>query len=149
MRNPLDHVAFITEDTGKTHDFYVHVMGWPLVVAWGDEHRETPFFITGYDAGGWTIEFEEQVGVPLPPPSPAPFFPHFGLVASGDDELAAWKRRLDEHGVSYVEAGTDLFFSDPNNVTFQIHRKGWHGFPEELDGRLAENLRRWQAFRSA
>ena len=149
MRSPLDHAAFLTWDTAATHDFYTKVMGWPLVVAWGSQERDPPFFITGYDAGGWTIEFEEQVGVPRAAKSPAPSFPHFGLLASSADELRAWKARLDEHGVSYADLGTDLMFSDPNDVTFQVFCKGWHGTPEELAPRFESNLSSWLAFRSA
>ena len=42
-----DHLAFMTSDTKATHDFYVEVIGWPLVVAWGDAEGSPPFFITG------------------------------------------------------------------------------------------------------
>lgn len=64
LARSLDHVAFLTWDTKATHDFYVDVMGWPLVVAWGRDDGDPPFFITGYDTGSWVIEFEEMVGLP-------------------------------------------------------------------------------------
>lgn len=149
MRNPLDHVAFPTWDVAATHDFYTRVMGWPLVLAWGDKDRNPPFFIVGFDAGGWSIEFEEQVGVPPAPPPPVTSFPHFGLLALSDEELAAWRSRLHVHGVKYVDLGTDLMFSDPNGVTFQVFRKQWHGAPEELVPLMQTNLADWLAFRRA
>ena len=149
MRIPLDHAAFLTWDTAATHDFYTKVMGWPLVVAWGRPEGDQPFFITGYDAGGWTIEFEEQVGVPVAAPPPAPYFPHFGLLAGSTEELAAWKQRLDANGVGYADMGSDLMFTDPNGVTFQVLCKQWHGTPEELAPLMKSNYESWISFRSS
>lgn len=149
MRNPLDHVAFPTWDVAATHDFYTKVMDWPLVLAWGNQDRDPPFFIIGFDAGGWSIEFEEQVGLPTAPPPPVPSFPHFGLLASSDKELAAWKSRLDGHGVKYADLGTDLMFSDPNQVTFQLFLKQWHGSREALAPLMESNLAGWLTFRQA
>lgn len=145
MRTPLDHAAFLTWDTGKTHHFYVHVMGWPLVKAWGNENGDPPFFITGYDAGGWLIEFEEQLRLPRAAPAPAPAFPHFGLVAADDDEITAWRERLVAEGVPYEDLGKELFFADPNSVTFQVFQKSWHGTPEEVLKRSVDNLAAWLA----
>lgn len=68
LDRPIDRAAFLTWDTKATHDFYVDAMGWPLVVAWGREDGDQPFFITGHDAGGWVIEFEEMVAVTGVPP---------------------------------------------------------------------------------
>ena len=145
MRNPLDHAAFLTSDTAATHDFYTKVMGWPLVVAWGRAEGDPPFFITGYDAGGWIIEFEEQVGLAPAAPAPAPYFPHFGLRAASREELDAWKQRLDGHGVAYADLGSDLMFTDPNGVTFQLFCKQWHGTPEELAELTRSNYEGWIA----
>jgi catechol 2,3-dioxygenase-like lactoylglutathione lyase family enzyme len=147
MRSPLDHAAFLTWDTAATHDFYTKVMGWPLIVAWGRQEGEQPFFISGYDAGGWTIEFEEQVGIPRGTPPPAPWFPHFGLLASSDEEFEAWKQRLDSNGVKFAHLGSDLMFTDPNGVAFQVLRKAWHGAPEELAPLMASNYSSWVSFR--
>jgi catechol 2,3-dioxygenase-like lactoylglutathione lyase family enzyme len=140
---PIDHAAFLTWDTKATHDFYVDVMGWPLVVAWGREDGEPPFFITGYDAGGWVIEFEEMAGLPHASPAPAPAFPHFGFVVETDDELAAWKQRLDAHAVDYLEEGGAVYFTDPNAVTFQVFRKESHGTLDERIAKSTANLAAW------
>lgn len=115
-----DHLAFITADTAKTHDFYVDVMGWPLVGAFGNQNGSPPWIITGYDAGAFTIEFEEQDGVGLPGPSPAPGFPHFGLMARDAEEVATWRAHLDGHGVAYLDQGNELWFADPNGINFQL-----------------------------
>ena len=132
-----DHLAFITTDTAKTHDFYVKVMGWPLVGAFGDENGSPPWIITGYDAGAFTIEFEEQDGIGLPAPSPAPGFPHFGLMARDDEEMQAWRAHLQAHGVGYLEQGCDLWFADPNGINFQLFLRT-HPLPP-ADERLAES----------
>lgn len=149
MRIPLDHAAFLTSDTAATHRFYTEVMGWPLVGAWGRDDGDAPFFITAYNAGGWLIEFEEMVGVAPAPPSPAPFFPHFGLAAADRAELDAWKERLDHHGVTHHVMGDDVFFADPNGVHFQIMLRTWHGTPEEILARSEEALAHWVSSRAA
>lgn len=143
MRIPLDHAAFLTADTAATHRFYTQVMDWPLVGAWGRDDGDPQFFITAFNAGGWLIEFEEMVGVGKAPAPPAPGFPHFGLAAADRSELDAWKQRLDDHGIAYLETGEDLFFADPNGVHFQLMVRSWHGTPEEVLARSEEALARW------
>lgn len=140
-----DHAAFLTWDTAKTHDFYTRVMGWPLAVAFGNHDAEPPWFITGYDAGGWNIEFEEIVGTAPAPPPPAPAFPHFGLIAADADELAAWKRHLDDCGVVSLDMGGEVFFEDPNGVTFQVFVPKSPGTPEERIAKSERNLAAWLA----
>jgi glyoxylase I family protein len=46
---------------------------------------------------------------------------HLGLVASSREELEAWERRFDEHGVTYtsirdMELGHHLNFRDPDGI---------------------------------
>ena len=142
----LDHAAFLTWDTRATHQFYVHVMGWPLVVAWGRESGDQPFFITGYDAGGWVIEFEEMVGLAQAPPAPAPAFPHFGFTVDSGAEVSAWAAHLDEHDVAYRALGESVYWSDPNAVTFQLfQRTDDHGTLEERIGTSERNFAAWLA----
>jgi catechol 2,3-dioxygenase-like lactoylglutathione lyase family enzyme len=138
-----DHAAFLTWDTAKTHDFYTRVMGWPLAVAFGNHDADPPWFITGYDAGGWNIEFEEIVGTPAAVPQPAPAFPHFGLAAADAEELAAWKLHLDECGLRSMEMGNEVFFGDPNGITFQVFVPTDHGTPEERRAKSEANLAAW------
>ena len=148
LAQPVDHAAFLTWDTKATHDFYVGVMGWPLVVAWGREAPDTdqPFFITGYDAGGWIIEFEEMVGLPRAAPAPAPAFPHFGFVVDNDDEVASWKAHLDACGVANMAVGDSVYWTDPNAVTFQVfHPHEDHGTLEERIAKSERNLAAWLA----
>ena len=143
LTRPLDHVAFLTWDTKATHDFYVEVMGWPLVVAWGREDGSPPFFITGYDTGSWVIEFEEMVGLPKAAPPPAPAFPHLAFVVPNDEELAAWRDHLDAKHVPYLAEGDSIYFNDPNGVTFQVFRQGWQGTSEERATKSQANLAAW------
>ena len=137
----LDHVAFFTADTAATYHFYVEVMGWRPASAWGRDDDNPPFFITGYDAGGFLIEFEEQVGVE--PPRQVEGFPHFGFAVFSDEELDAWREQLREHDVAFQDFGTQVMFTDPNGVGFQILRKQWHGTPEEAEERSSQNLAAW------
>ena len=140
-----DHAAFMTWDTAATHDFYTRVMGWPMVMAWGREDAHPPFFQTGYDAGAFTIEFEEQVGAPPAPPPAAPGFPHFGLAAADVAELDAWRRHLDECGIEHLNLGDDVFFNDPNGVVFQVFVPKDHGTPEERLAKSEQDLAAWLA----
>lgn len=142
----LDHAAFLTWDTEATHDFYVGVMGWPLVVAWGREGGDQPFFITGYDAGGWVIEFEEMVGLPRAEPAPAPAFPHFGFIAESEAAVSAWAAHLHGHGVANMTVGESVYWTDPNAVTFQLfYPTEDHGSREERIARSERNLEAWLA----
>jgi glyoxylase I family protein len=48
-----------------------------------------------------------------------------GLVASSREELEAWERRFDEHGVSYTpiqdtEMGHHLNFRDPDGIALEF-----------------------------
>lgn len=144
LERSVDHVAFLTWDTPATHDFYVEVMGWPLVLAWGREEGDHPFFITGYNAGGWVIEFEEMVGLPRAEPAPAPAFPHFGFVVDSDSDVDAWKAHLDEHAVPNMRVENSVYWSDPNAVTFQVfHPTQDHGPLDERIAKSKRNLERW------
>ena len=139
-----DHVAFMTWDTGATHDFYTRVMGWPLAVAWGRAEATPPFFQVGYDASSFIIEFEEQVGAPRVSQSPSAGFPHFGLAAADVDDLKAWIGHLDECGVEYLCFGDDdVFFTDPNGVSFQVFVPTDHGTPDERLAKSEQNLAAW------
>ena len=141
-----DHAAFMTWDTAATHDFYTRVMGWPMVMAWGREEADPPFFQSGYDAGPFTIEFEEQVGAPKVSQSPSAGFPHFGLAAGDVDEVKRWIRHLEECGVEYLCFGEhDVFFTDPNGVSFQVFVPEDHGTPEERSKKSEANLAAWLA----
>lgn len=88
-----------------------------------------------------------MVGVEKPPKPSVRAFPHFGLVASSDEEVEGWKKRLDENGIKYQDLGNEIFFTDPNRVTFQVFRKSWHGSPEELEDLMRGNLSSWLTFR--
>lgn len=144
LDRPLDHAAFLTWDTKATHDFYVHVMGWPLVVAWGRKSDDQPFFITGYDAGGWVIEFEEMLGLPQGEAAPAPAFPHFGFIVDSEAEVSAWSAHLDDHKVPNMAVGESVYWTDPNAVTFQLFRPtDDHGSREERIAQSERNLAAW------
>jgi catechol 2,3-dioxygenase-like lactoylglutathione lyase family enzyme len=145
LAGPVDHVAFLTWDVQATHEFYVDVLGWPLATAWGREEGTPPFFQIGFDAGGWTIEFEIQDGTAPRTPPPVPGFPHFGFAVATAADVDTWKAHLDSHGVDALLLGPSLYFTDPNGVTFQVFVKESHGTPEEILERSRANLASWLA----
>lgn len=60
-----------------------------------------------------------------PSPSSNTGLDHLGLVASSREEFEAWKRRFDEHGVSYTpirdtETGHHLNFRDPDGIALEF-----------------------------
>ena len=132
----------MTWDIKATHDFYTRVMNWPMVMAWGRED----FFQIGFDTGSFTIEFEEQVGAARVSQSPAPGFPHFGLAARDLAEVEAWRAHLDACGVEHLSmVGDEVFFTDPNGVSFQVFAPRDHGTPEERLAKSEANLAAWLA----
>jgi catechol 2,3-dioxygenase-like lactoylglutathione lyase family enzyme len=144
-----DHMAFVTGDTARTHDFYTRVMGWPLVWAQrGKEPDGREYFITAFGADGWVLEFEEVEGRACPPPQ-APAFPHLGLDVGTREEYLRWKERLESCGVEYLEMGeSDCYFTDPNGLTFQVLVKVQpQGTREEREANAHELLTRWLADR--
>ena len=140
----VDHFAFTTASTQKTHDFYVGVLGWPLVVAFGDQDATPPWFITGYDAGAFTIEFEEQIGVE-PDRLPNDVFPHVGIAAT-DAEIDDWRARLTDRGVPFFQSDShDLWLRDPNGLKIQIFVSHREGTPAEVLERSERDLAAWLA----
>ena len=143
-----DHLAFLTSDTKATHDFYVEVIGWPLVLAWGDVQGSPPFFITGYDTGSFTLEFEEQVGAAAIEPRTEPF-PHFGMRVGDREEIERWRERLDARSVRFVDRGLELWFSDPNGIRFQVFHKEADDLDRDVSEQSKANLAEWFARPSA
>jgi catechol 2,3-dioxygenase-like lactoylglutathione lyase family enzyme len=139
-----DHLAFVTGDTAQTVDFYTRVMGWPLAGAFtGTEPDGRRFFISGFQADGFVLEFEEVDDRPGPRPQ-APGFPHFGLDVGSHDEYERWKAHLEGCDIPYLEVrDDDLFFSDPNGVSFQLIVKDLDEPPADRAARAAQLLDEW------
>jgi len=148
LDRPIDHAAFVTWDVQATHDFYVHVMGWPLAAAWGREDGTPPFFQIGFDAGGWLLEFEWQEGLARPAPV-APSFPHLAFAVDASADVDGWEAHVAGAGVPSMRFGDSLYFTDPNDLTFQVYVKEPHGTPEEQLAKSRANLDAFLAARSS
>ena len=108
----VSHVAFTVTDLDASQRFYTEVLDFVVVMDVGYGricmHPGTGFTLTllkhdGAHGGSFT---ELSTGLD-----------HLGLVASSREELEAWERRFDEHG-----------------VTIHTHPGYGDGIPPELQG---------------
>ena len=116
----ISHVAFTVTDLDASQRFYTEVLDFVVVMDVGYGricmHPGTGFTLTllkheGAHGGSFT---ELSTGLD-----------HLGLVASSREELEAWERRFDEHGVTYtpirdMEMGHHLNFRDPDGIALEF-----------------------------
>jgi len=129
----LNHVAYVTQDTGATYRFYTEVMGFSLVAAvrgsYDPEARQEraslhTFFAMG---SGEVIAFFDIDGMAKPPKDHLPTWSrHFAMNVESHDALMAWRQRLLDHGVP-VSPVVDhdgiwfsIYFPDPNDVLLEL-----------------------------
>jgi catechol 2,3-dioxygenase-like lactoylglutathione lyase family enzyme len=124
----LNHVAYPTFDTAVTVRFYTEVLGFRLVDAVRDERGPKPFLHTFFAMeSGEVIAFFDIVGLEKPEPDRLPpWVRHLALSVDSPDTLAAWKRRLEEHGlhvtgpIDHDGVWSSIYFVDPNGVTLEL-----------------------------
>jgi glyoxylase I family protein len=129
----LNHVAYLTTDTGATHRFYTEILGFKLVAAVrGDADPESgtskPHLHTFFAMrSGEVIAFFDLEGVEKPKHDHLPkWVRHFAMSVDSHDELKAWRKRLIEHGVQVtpiVDHGGiwySIYFADPNDVLLEF-----------------------------
>lgn len=158
----LNHVAYLTADTGATHRFYTDVLGCRLMSCVRSEidpstREPGPAWIHTFFAfgSGEIIAFFEVDGVALPGPDSAPGWTrHIAFSVESEAALSAWRARLKARGVRVSpvidhEAGLwrSIYFTDPNGInlelTFQSRPLG------ETDAmRALELVRDWTAGRN-
>jgi catechol 2,3-dioxygenase-like lactoylglutathione lyase family enzyme len=130
----LNHVAYLTADTGATYRFYTEVMGFKLVAAVrGDYDPESqqarPHLHTFFAMGsGEVIAFFDIEG--LAPPKKDAHVPtwarHLAMSVESHDELLAWRQRLLDHGVAvtpvvdHFGVWYSIYFADPNDVVLEL-----------------------------
>ena len=116
----VSHVAFTVTDLDASERFYTEVLDFVVVMDVGYGricmHPGTGFTLglirhEGAHGGSFT---ELSTGLD-----------HLGLVASSREELEAWERRFDEHGVTYtpirdMEMGYHLNFRDPDGIALEL-----------------------------
>ena len=116
----VSHAAFTVTDLDASERFYTEVLDFVVVMDVGYGriciHPATGFVLTilrHEDAHGGSFT-ELNTGLD-----------HLGLVASSREELEAWERRFDEHGVTYtpirdMEMGYHLNFRDPDGIALEF-----------------------------
>lgn len=135
----VDHTARPTWKLAETVAFYRDVLGLELVHAitakgWGREKEEHADFIHFFfDAGnGATIAFFYYIGTEQPESLKVPrgymaMANHTAWKVETEDELLAWQRRLEAHGVAVSqfvrhEIIESIYFRDPNWYPLEITR---------------------------
>lgn len=124
----LNHVAYPTFDTAATVRFYTEVLGFRLVDAVRDESGPKPFLHTFFAMeSGEIIAFFDIPGLEKPKRDHVPpWVRHLALSVDSAETLAAWKRRLEEHGVrvtgpvDHDGVWSSIYFMDPNAVTLEL-----------------------------
>lgn len=135
----VDHTARPTWKLAETVSFYRDVLGLKLVHAitakgWGREKEEHADFIHFFfDAGnGATIAFFYYIGTEQPENLKVPrgymaMANHTAWKVETEDELLAWQKRLEAHGVAVSqfvrhEIIESIYFRDPNWYPLEITR---------------------------
>lgn len=124
----LNHVAYPTFDTAATVRFYTEVLGFRLVDAVRGESGPKPFLHTFFAMeSGEIIAFFDIPGLEKPKRDHVPpWVRHLALSVDSAETLAAWKRRLEEHGVrvtgpvDHDGVWSSIYFMDPNAVTLEL-----------------------------
>lgn len=129
----LNHVAYLTADTGATYRFYTEIMGFKLVAAVRGEfdpesRSDKPHLHTFYAMrSGEVIAFFDFEGLEQPKKDHVPTWArHFAMNVDSHDELMAWRQRLLDHDVPVspvVDHGGiwfSIYFPDPNNVLLEL-----------------------------
>jgi catechol 2,3-dioxygenase-like lactoylglutathione lyase family enzyme len=131
----VHHTARPTWKLRETLEFYRDVLGLPLVHAisargWGPAaHPDFLHFF--FDSGnGSTIAFFYYLGTEQPPhlvhhPRYDSDATHTSWQARSREELLAWRKRLEQHGVPILfqiehEVIESLYFRDPNGYFVEI-----------------------------
>jgi glyoxylase I family protein len=124
----LNHVAYPTFDTAATVRFYTEVMGFRLVDAVEGKIGPHAFLHTFFAMdSGEIIAFFDIPGLAKPAPDGVPFWVrHLALSVDSAESLAAWKARLESHGlkvdgpVDHDGVWSSIYFKDPNAVMLEL-----------------------------
>ena len=135
----VDHTARPTWKLRETVHFYRDILGLPVVHAitakgWGREKEPHADFIHFFfDSGNnSTIAFFYYIGTKQPPELVVPrgymaMANHTAWRVNSEEELLAWQKRLEAHGVSVSqfirhEIIESIYFRDPNFYPLEITR---------------------------
>lgn len=129
----LNHIAYPTWDSQRTHDFYTQVLKCPFLAAIRLDEvpssgEQTPYLHTffGLQDGG-AIAFFEVEGLPDPGPDSVPsWIRHIALNVDSMEELHAWKAHFEAEGVEVAGivdhdgVWESLYIFDPNGVRIEL-----------------------------
>ncbi|MGI5132898.1 VOC family protein [Pseudonocardia sp. CA-107938] len=129
----LNHIAYPTWDSQRTHDFYTRVLKCPFLAAIRldvvpSSGERTPYLHTffGLHDGG-AIAFFEVDGLDRPIPDGIPsWIRHIALDVDSVEELDAWKAHFAAEGVETVGivdhdgVWESLYLFDPNGVRVEL-----------------------------
>jgi catechol 2,3-dioxygenase-like lactoylglutathione lyase family enzyme len=131
----LSHLAYVTEDTARTVDFYTHILGLELCMSvMHDRIPSTgdtfPYLHTFFRLGdGSTLAFFESPGLPTRsgPSHPAyQIFDHLALQVASPAEVHAWRDWLVQNGVEVLgpvdhKIILSIYFRDEiNNLRLEL-----------------------------
>ena len=134
----LNHVAYVTRDTGLTRKFYTEVLGMNLVGSAMDEKVGSTgdsgrFLHTFFQLGdGSCVAFFEIEGVEHDHHESAlpRWAPHLALSVNSREELDSAHKRLADAGVEVVGVvehegiWSSIYFFDPNGVRLELTHQG-------------------------
>jgi glyoxylase I family protein len=134
-KRPLSahHIAYMCYDTEKTIDFYCNFLNMKLVAHFeadsvpstGDPY---PYFHLFFEMeNGDIIAFFEVPDIKKPAPRGAidTVFQHLAMALDSEEELLAWKEKIEARGISVV-GPTDhhffksIYFFDPNGLRLEF-----------------------------
>jgi catechol 2,3-dioxygenase-like lactoylglutathione lyase family enzyme len=133
IANCLNHVAYVTNDTGATYRFYTEILGFKLVAAVRGDHdpesgTDKPHLHTFFAMrSGEVIAFFDIEGAEKPRRDALPTWSrHLAMSVDSYDELMAWRQKLLDHGVKVtpvVDHGGiwfSIYFPDPNDILLEL-----------------------------
>ena len=129
----MNHVAYVTRDTGATYRFYTEILGFRLVAAVRGDHdpesnSSKPHLHTFYAMdSGEVVAFFDIEGAEKPARDALPTWArHLALSVDSYEDLMSWRQRLLDHGVKVspvVDHGGiwhSIYFPDPNDVVLEF-----------------------------
>jgi glyoxylase I family protein len=149
----LNHVAYVTWDTGATVRFYTEVLGMKLVGHAEDSVPPNHFLHTFFEMeDGSCLAFFDIQG--LPPEhveTPVPDWArHIALNVGSEDELVEWQNRLRQHNVDILAIKDhegiwqSTYFYDPNGIRLELTYQRRPLGPAEASA-AEEAVRQWTA----